>query len=178
MAHGTTAPQARPSATDRLWSKVVKTPRCWVWTASTRNGYGIIRVDGRTEYAHRLAYLANMGPIPDGLVVRHTCDNRLCVRPNHLELGTKADNSRDMVERGRSPRNPRAENTHCANGHLYDVANTYWWNGARQCRACKADHYRRKQEPSTEPAWQPSVKEEARADRAYYADAYDRADDD
>lgn len=138
---GSTAPTKRPSLEDRFWCKVEKSATgCWNWTGSARNGYGCINTPSGTEYAHRLSYIWHSGEIPDALVVRHRCDNRLCVRPDHLELGSKADNSRDMVERGRSPRNPRALNTHCLRGHLLDEANTYWWNRARQCKACKAAH--------------------------------------
>lgn len=141
-----------PTVEDRFWRKVNKTSAdCWTWTAGTRNGYGTFRFKERHEYTHRVAYQLTFGEIPEGLVVRHRCDNRLCVRPEHLELGTKADNSRDMVERGRSPRNPRALNTHCLSGHPYDEANTYRWNGARQCRTCKqqdCDRRRMRRKPA------------------------------
>lgn len=143
--HGTAQLQPVASLTERFWSKVAKREEgCWNWTASTRNGYGCLRDQDRTEYAHRLSYIWHFGEIAEGLVIRHRCDNRLCVRPSHLEVGTKADNSRDMVERGRSPRNAVADNGQCANGHPYDEVNTYWWNGSRQCKTCKADWDRRR----------------------------------
>lgn len=132
------------STGERFWRKVDKTDgECWNWTASTRNGYGTASFQGRHEYAHRVAYRLTHGAIPDALVIRHRCDNRLCVRPDHLEVGTKADNSRDMVERGRSAPNPRALNAFCPNGHPFDAGNTYWWNNARQCKTCKAEWQRR-----------------------------------
>jgi hypothetical protein len=133
------------SPSERFWLKVEKSADgCWVWTASTRNGYGRFSVEGSEEYAHRYSYQLSRGDIPDGLIVRHRCDNPLCVRPDHLELGTKAENSQDMVERGRSTPNSRAENTHCSNGHPFDQENTYWWNGYRQCRRCKREYGKRR----------------------------------
>ena len=87
---------------DRLWAKVKKTDGCWMWTGALRNGYGIInRCDKVPEYAHRLAYEFENGPIADGLCVLHTCDNRACVNPSHLWLGTKRDNTHDMMRKGR-----------------------------------------------------------------------------
>ena len=76
---------------------------CWLWTAATNpDGYGKVKVCGRARLASREAYKAIHGiGSADGLVVRHKCDNPACVYPAHLELGTKADNSRDMTERDR-----------------------------------------------------------------------------
>ena len=67
-------------------------------------GYGRIMV-ARVKYmAHRLSYSLNKGPIPDGYVVRHKCDNPSCINPEHLEIGTQADNIADKVSRGRQAR--------------------------------------------------------------------------
>ncbi len=87
---------------DRFEAKFYVTPGCWVWTAATvgRAGHGSFR-NGRHVLAHRYAYQAYVGSIPRGQVVRHKCDNPKCVNPDHLELGTQADNMRDMAERGR-----------------------------------------------------------------------------
>ena len=65
------------------------------------NGYVYLTVAGAKVYAHRHAYTKAKGPIPEGLVVRHTCDNRRCINPNHLIVGTNKDNTGDMMERGR-----------------------------------------------------------------------------
>ena len=70
-------------------------------------GHGRLRVGGRAgtiEYTHRLAWQYYVGPIPDGLLVRHTCDNPPCCNPAHLLLGTQADNALDMVKRRRHGR--------------------------------------------------------------------------
>lgn len=86
----------------RFWPKVEKTPTCWLWTAGTDGwGYGVFRVYARPMKAHRFAYELEVGPIPEGHIVCHACDVPACVRPDHLFLGTNADNNRDMREKGR-----------------------------------------------------------------------------
>lgn len=88
---------------------------CWPWKKFTHRGYGRVtsydRETGKwkTERAHRLVYLHEVGPIPDGLVVMHSCDNPKCCNPNHLTLGTQARNLIDMAEKGRAGRKIDAE---------------------------------------------------------------------
>ncbi len=90
---------------DRFWTKVAKGEGCWEWTAARSSGYGVItRRDqnrGHSIYAHRLSWELHYGPIPTGLWVLHHCDNRGCVRPDHLWLGTVQDNLADMRAKGR-----------------------------------------------------------------------------
>lgn len=75
---------------------------CWIWMASgNRDGFGTTRVNGQKTTAHRASWMAFRGPIPSGLHVRHSCDIPLCVNPDHLSLGTRADNMRDKKLRGR-----------------------------------------------------------------------------
>ena len=93
------------SAAERLAAHSRAEGDCVVWTRRRNaGGYGQIQVDGRAKSAHRVAYELAFGPIPEGLVVRHKCDNPPCIRLDHLELGTTADNNRDKAERGRAPR--------------------------------------------------------------------------
>lgn len=90
----------------RFWIKFDRPKEgCWEWKASrTTFGYGLIGRFGRGNLiqAHRLAWLLFNGPIPDGLCVLHKCDNPPCVRPGHLFLGTKKDNSIDRNKKGRN----------------------------------------------------------------------------
>lgn len=68
---------------------------CWVWTGSrNRNGYGQMFFDGRSRLAHRVAYAAYIGPIPDGLSIDHLCRTKCCVNPEHLEAVTASENVR------------------------------------------------------------------------------------
>jgi hypothetical protein len=117
---------------------------CIEWQGSrNQQGYGRRFVEGRNQRVHRLVWIEANGLIPEGMELRHTCDNPSCYNLEHLLLGTRADNMRDRTERGRDPNRIK---THCPFGHEYTQENTYVYNGKRSCKQCKS---RRKKEAST-----------------------------
>ncbi len=112
MAIQTDVPEPTSEQVERFWSKVeTRDDGCWEWLGSTVRGYGQFGlIDGRMVKAHRLAYLLYHGAQPGGLVL-HRCDNRRCVRREHIYAGSHADNSSDMTSRDRQAsgaRNGRA----------------------------------------------------------------------
>jgi hypothetical protein len=98
----------RGSAEDRLNHYHRKDPEtgCWVWTGSIfqGRGYGQASKNGRVTQAHRLSYETFVGEIPPGMCVCHKCDNRPCINPEHLFLGTAKDNQHDAIAKGRNTR--------------------------------------------------------------------------
>lgn len=123
---------------DRFLSKfVIGETGCWLWTAGlSPKGYGRFRDAARIWRAHRYAFTALVGTIPDGLQLDHLCRVRHCVNPQHLEPVTNRENTR----RGESVAAQRARQTHCLRGHELSGANLYVWprNGRRACRTCRS----------------------------------------
>lgn len=96
--------------TAKFWSRVTIESdfQCWTWNgAKSEKGYGRWQAGDRTVMAHRHAYELVTGPIPDGLMLRHSCDNPACVNPRHLDTGTARDNAQDAIARGRWTRGDR-----------------------------------------------------------------------
>lgn len=97
----------------RLESRIERSAGCWLWTGRVaQDGYGRIRIAKREYVASRAAYLRWKGPIPCGLWVLHKCDTPRCCNPEHLFLGTHADNMADMKAKGRwnGPRGEAVKN--------------------------------------------------------------------
>jgi hypothetical protein len=86
---------------ERFWSHVIKTDSCWIWIGfvNPKTGYGQLTIDGKCVLAHRFSY--NRFVKETELCVLHSCDNRVCVRPDHLFEGTRLDNVLDMVAKNR-----------------------------------------------------------------------------
>ena len=132
------APKGIPLMTITTWLRSRdRAAGCWLWPFSTTSqiGYGQVWFEGKPRGAHRVAFVLNGGVIPEGMIVRHSCDTPLCINPEHLLIGSYADNSADMVARGRS-RSRRM--TECSRGHPFNLENTYVdpSDGHRRCRAC------------------------------------------
>jgi hypothetical protein len=110
-----------PIEVAHFWAKVEigGTAMCWIWRGHLVNGYGRFR----GERAHRYAYQLHKGQIPEGLMVRHLCGNKLCVNPQHLETGTMADNAHDGIRLGeilRGSRNGRSKISEDDARYIYD----------------------------------------------------------
>jgi len=87
---------------DRFWAKVQKQESCWEWIGAIRGGgYGASSLNGKEISAHRLSYILFKGPIPEGLNICHTCDNRKCVNPMHLICETQSYNLKDCYSKKR-----------------------------------------------------------------------------
>jgi len=87
----------------RFWEKVDVRgeDECWEWQAACNSrGYGHLWLSGKPAYAHRLSWRLEHGPIPDGMFICHHCDNPLCCNPQHLFIGTPADNAQDRDRKG------------------------------------------------------------------------------
>lgn len=160
VARNTPLDRMRELAHERLRCHMEERDGHWLWTAATDNGYGIMTFAGSRWQAHRLAYFACVGPLPDDLVIDHECHNedntcaggdqclhRRCFNPTHLVPRTRHENS----QRGRAGAH-LARKTHCPAGHPYAGANLYVYVNkrgsiARHCRACRDAKSRLRRRP-------------------------------
>lgn len=129
----------------RFWSYVNKNGpevysdigQCWLWKGKPNNsGYGGFGINNEKWVAHRYSYYKFNGVHPGKKCVLHLCDNRICVNPEHLRLGTYQDNNDDMWSKGRGY---KPHDTHCKNGHEYNKENTLYRtkSDGKICRRCK-----------------------------------------
>jgi len=131
-----------------FWKQVKETESgCWEWQRATNcSGYGSVWYGGKMSLAHRVAFAITNGEIksPD-ILACHRCDNRLCVNPSHLFLGSHQDNATDKVNKGRHI-SANALKSDCKRGHAFTEENTYSIRTkaglTRQCRICRRERGR------------------------------------
>lgn len=126
-----------PTLSERFWSKVSKglDGDCWIWVGGMSHGYGSIRLGTRygSKNANRISWILNRGTIPKGMHVLHKCDNPACVNPDHLFIGTQADNMRDCASKNRTAhgsRRPTSKLTELQVLEIWDL----WISGEWSCK--------------------------------------------
>ena len=129
---------------ERFWSCVEKSNRCWNWKGSRMMGdYGMFYYNGKNRFAHRVAYELLVEHIPEGFQIDHFCRNKACVKPDHMDIVT----TRENTQRALTGLISSAEwmiQTHCLYGHEFTEENTFIYDGLRYCLICNRDYLRRR----------------------------------
>jgi len=119
------------SVIERFWKYVSISEGCWDWIGAKNCGYGAFSIERKRIVAHRFSYALHGGALNRKLSIDHTCRNKACVKPAHLDLVTVRENT----VRG------KAIITHCPKGHEYSKSNTYLWRGReRYCKTCMTNN--------------------------------------
>lgn len=115
----------RRNTENDFWKKVDTTYNdsgCWIWMGKPKkSGYGVMRFNGKYELSHRISWLIHFGVIPNNLWVLHHCDNKLCVNPNHLFLGTIIDNDKDRYNKSREAKGENHGNSKFSNDDILKI---------------------------------------------------------
>jgi hypothetical protein len=121
----------------RFWNKISSTSAkgCWLWPSPTSTGYGLFWFRGKYVLAHRWAYEKVIGPIPVDFQLHHSCENRACVNPFHLEPKTPLSHSQEHPKGACSINRAK---THCPRGHPFSGKNLVSIPNGRACRICRA----------------------------------------
>ena len=120
-----------PNEIKRFFTKVKQKGNCWIWTGAKSKGYGLFRVNNKTNRAHRLSYELFKADIPQGMELDHLCRNPSCVNPEHLEPVTHKVN----MLRGEGFASLNAKKTHCSKGHRFTGKRDK--QGQRICPTCQ-----------------------------------------
>ena len=135
--------RTRPKFQDFPFYHLIKVEDgCWVWQGHLdKDGYAkfVQYTKYKSTRAQRIAYELCIGPIPEGFVTDHTCRNRACVKPSHLE----AVSSRENTLRGEGFPAQNFRKTQCKNGHAFTASNTRIYRGRRRCRTCHREYMRK-----------------------------------